>query len=64
VLFITAFAVVLENKGFFMKIEDILNELKKLGNTKAIEGMKRFGIKPSKSYGVSILNLRKLSKRF
>ncbi|MGQ4914594.1 MAG: DNA alkylation repair protein [Candidatus Asgardarchaeia archaeon] len=44
------------------KINEILNKLKTLANSKAIEGMAKYGITPSKAYGVSIPNLRKIAK--
>ena len=45
-----------------MKYNDILKKLKELSNPKAVEGMARFGINPENTYGVSIPNLRKITK--
>src|SRR3990170_2997047 len=42
---------------------EILQKLKALSNLKAVEGMKRFGINPNNTYGVSIPNLRKIAKQ-
>jgi 3-methyladenine DNA glycosylase AlkD len=46
-----------------MKVEQILGELKALGNPVALKGMARFGITTAKAYGVSVPNLRALAKR-
>jgi len=45
-----------------MQYNDILKKLKALSNPKAVEGMARFGINPENTYGVSIPDLRKISK--
>ncbi len=45
-----------------MKCEDILENIKKLGNQKNREGMGRYGINVEKAYGVSIPILRKMAK--
>jgi len=45
-----------------MEYDDILKKLKTLSNPKAIEGMARYGITPERIYGISIPNLRKISK--
>ncbi|MBU4361074.1 DNA alkylation repair protein [bacterium] len=45
-----------------MQYNDILKKLKSLSNPKAVEGMARFGINPKNAYGVSIPNLRKITK--
>jgi len=45
-----------------MQYENILKKLKALSNPKTVEGMARFGINPENTYGVSILNLRKMAK--
>jgi len=42
---------------------EILQKIKALSNLKAVEGMKRFGINPNNTYGVSIPNLRKMAKQ-
>jgi 3-methyladenine DNA glycosylase AlkD len=46
-----------------MQYNEILKKLKSLSNPKAVEGMKRFGINPNNTYGVSIPNLRKIAKQ-
>ncbi len=46
-----------------MDTEDLVSELRKLGNPKAVEGMARFGIKGSTMLGVSIPNLRALASK-
>jgi len=45
-----------------MRCDDILDKLKSLSNPKAIEGMAKYGITPERTYGVSIPNLRKITK--
>lgn len=42
--------------------EKIMRNLKTLSDPKAVEGMARFGINPTNTYGVSIPNLRKIAK--
>ena len=42
--------------------KEILKRLKSLGNSRAVEGMARFGINPKNAYGVSIPKLRQLAK--
>jgi len=42
--------------------EDILLKLKSLSNPKAVEGMRRYGITPEETFGVSIPNLRKIAR--
>ncbi len=44
------------------KISEILSELKSLSNPEAVAGMARFGINPNNTYGVSIPNLRRMTK--
>jgi 3-methyladenine DNA glycosylase AlkD len=46
-----------------MEFEDILTQLVNISNPEDIKGMARFGIKPKKSYGVRIPELRKISKK-
>lgn len=41
---------------------DILLKLKSLSNPKAVEGMRRYGITPEETFGVSIPNLRKIAR--
>ena len=38
----------------------ILSKLKSLANPENVAGMARFGINPSKTYGISIPNLRRI----
>lgn len=45
-----------------MNYNDIIQKLRTLSNSKAIEGMARFGITPQKTFGVSIPNLRKIAQ--
>lgn len=45
-----------------MAYDEILKKLKALSDSKAIEGMARYGITPQKTFGVSIPNLRKIAK--
>ena len=47
-----------------MRYENILKKLNSLSNSKAVEGMAKYGITPEKAYGVSILNLRKIISYF
>ncbi len=42
--------------------EDILLKLKSLSNPKTVEGMRRYGITPEETFGVSIPNLRKIAR--
>lgn len=46
-----------------MEFDYIITQLVKLSNPEDIEGMKRFGIKSQKSYGVRIPELRKIAKK-
>ena len=45
-----------------MKYEEIMRRLKSLSDPSAVAGMKRFGINTDNTYGISIPNLRKISK--
>jgi 3-methyladenine DNA glycosylase AlkD len=45
-----------------MNCEKILERLKSLANSKSVEGMARFGISPTNTYGVSMPVLRKFAK--
>jgi 3-methyladenine DNA glycosylase AlkD len=45
-----------------MQYHEILKKLRSLSNSKAVEGMARFGINPNHTYGVSIPNLRKMAQ--
>ena len=42
---------------------DTLKELKSLSDSKAIEGMAKYGITPERTYGVSIPNLRNMARK-
>ncbi len=46
-----------------MEFDHIITQLVKLSNPEDIEGMKRFGIKSQKTYGVRIPELRKIAKK-
>lgn len=45
-----------------LKFDQILERLKSISNSKAIEGMARFAISSEKNFGVSMPDLRKLGK--
>jgi 3-methyladenine DNA glycosylase AlkD len=45
-----------------MQYDEIFIKLRSLSNSKAVQGMARFGINPNNTYGVSIPNLRKMAK--
>lgn len=45
-----------------MDYKKVLKKLKSLSNPEAVTGMARFGINPKDTYGISIPNLRKMSK--
>lgn len=45
-----------------MLYNSIIEKLESFADTKAVEGMARFGISPENAYGVSIPNLRKIAK--
>src|SRR5690348_956724 len=45
-----------------MEVEQIISRLKSLGDPKAVEGMARFGIQSSNSFGVSVPAIRTLAK--
>ena len=45
-----------------MEYDDILRRLQSLANPKAVEGMARYGIRPAKTYGVSIPDLRDIAR--
>jgi len=44
-----------------MYSNEILRKLKSLSNSKAVEGMTRFGINPKNTFGVSIPDIRKMA---
>jgi 3-methyladenine DNA glycosylase AlkD len=46
-----------------MKFKEIVKELENLSNPEDINGMKRFGITPKKTYGIRIPELRKIAKK-
>jgi len=45
----------------FMTSEQIIANLKQYANAQAIDGMARFGIRPTQALGVSIPTLRKMA---
>jgi 3-methyladenine DNA glycosylase AlkD len=46
-----------------MTAEDAINELRKMGSPKNVEGLARFGIKGSRVLGVSVPTIRALGKK-
>jgi len=44
-------------------LDQIIDEIRKRGNTKAVAGMAHFGIQTSKAFGVSIPQLRELARK-
>jgi 3-methyladenine DNA glycosylase AlkD len=46
-----------------IQCNEILKQLKSLGNPAAAEGMARYGINTERAYGVSIPNLRKIARK-
>ena len=47
--------------GRAVKLSEIIKKLESLSDSRAVEGMSRFGITPEHTYGVSIANLRKIA---
>lgn len=45
-----------------MQYKKILKQLKDMANPEAVAGMSRFGINPENTYGISIPNLRRMSR--
>jgi len=45
-----------------MEYDDILRRLESLSNPQAVEGMAKYGIRPAKTYGVSIPALRDIAR--
>ena len=45
-----------------MEVKQVVDRLKSLGDPKAVEGMARFGIQSSNSFGVSVPKLRTLAR--
>jgi 3-methyladenine DNA glycosylase AlkD len=45
-----------------MELEQVINRLKSLGDPRIVEGMARFGIKSTSSFGVSVPKLRILAR--
>ena len=45
-----------------MKADEIIERIKSLANPKNVEGMARFGINPTNTYGISIPVLRKMAR--
>src|SRR5207247_2803702 len=50
-------------RAFPITHEDVVAEIKGRGDRKAITGMARFGIQTSKAFGVSVPQLRELSRK-
>jgi 3-methyladenine DNA glycosylase AlkD len=46
-----------------MRLSEVMNELKKMGDPAIVEGMKRFGVPPEHALGISAPQLRSLAKR-
>jgi len=46
-----------------MRYEEVISQLKSMGDPKNIEGMGRFGIKTENNYGNSVTTLRKYAKK-
>ena len=46
-----------------MTVQEIIEELKRASDKKAIKGMKRFGVTPEHTYGVKIPILRQIAKQ-
>ena len=46
-----------------MKYEEVMAQLKSMGNPKNIEGMRRFGIKSENNFGNSVTTLRNYAKK-
>ncbi|MCK4331852.1 MAG: DNA alkylation repair protein, partial [Dehalococcoidia bacterium] len=45
-----------------MGYDDIFERLESLSNPQAVEGMAKYGIRPAKTYGVSIPDLRDIAR--
>jgi len=45
-----------------LEVKQAVDRLRSIGDPKAVEGMARFGIKPSNSFGVSVPKLRALAR--
>lgn len=45
-----------------MQYNDVIRKLQRLSDPRAVAGMARYGIKPTKAFGVSIPNLRAVAK--
>jgi len=46
------------------RVKEILDQVKALGKSENVEGMRRFGITARNAYGVSIYDLRKIAKDY
>lgn len=46
-----------------MTVEEVLAEFERLADASAIEGMARYGIRPTKTFGVSVVKLREMARR-
>src|SRR5258708_2483205 len=51
-----------ESRYAFMTADQIIANLKLHANTQAVEGMARFGIRPTQALGISMPTLRKMAK--
>ena len=49
--------------GDYMEFEEIVEELESLSNMEEVEGMRRWGIDPQKTYAVRIPQLRRIAKK-
>jgi 3-methyladenine DNA glycosylase AlkD len=49
--------------GSLTSLEDLIRELKELGDPKAVAGMSRYGIRTDTAFGVSVPALRELAKK-
>ena len=54
---------VMTGSDLTIQCNQILKQLKSLGNPAAAEGMARYGINTEHGYGVSIPNLRKIARK-
>src|SRR5712664_2965571 len=51
-----------ESRYAFMTADQMIANLKLHANTQAVEGMARFGIRPTQALGISMPTLRKMAK--
>src|SRR5260370_14277036 len=52
-----------DERSALRTLEGIINEIGRFSNPKAVAGMARFGINSSKAFGVSVPQLRRISRR-